>query len=148
MRLEMIDSNPSHSSGTGHEAQSVTLEYWRLEGNRSNALHFLVAQLVLPVLQQPAGNSHCCACGLFPQCKMKEGKAQVPACSEESGCFWWTGWKIVFFLFLPFVNDLCYTVKTCSDLLSQCQSGQLNLLAALLYISRVLCAHKGRREFA
>lgn len=49
--LEMINSNPSHSSSTVHEAESVTLEYRRLRRDRSNALHFLLAQLVLPVLQ-------------------------------------------------------------------------------------------------
>lgn len=141
--LEMINSNSSHSSSTVHEAQSETLEYRRFRRDRNDALHVLVAQLVLPVTR----NSCYCACGLFPQCKMKAGKAELPVCSEESGCLWWTGWKIVFFLFLPFVNNLYYTVKTCSGLLSQCQSGQLNLLAVLLYIPRVLSTHKGWRQF-
>lgn len=148
MRLDLINSNPSHRSGTVCEAQSVTLDYRRLERDRSNALHFLVAQLVLrkiPVLQQ-RGNSCCCVCGLFPQWKKMAEKAELPACSEKSGCLWWTGWKIVFFLFLPFLNDLWYTVKTCSDLLSWCQAGQLNLLTALLHMYRMLSTRNFYKE--
>lgn len=54
--MEMINSNPSHSSGTVREAQSITLEYQRLERARSNALNFLAPLLVLkqfPAHQHP-----------------------------------------------------------------------------------------------
>lgn len=43
----MINSTPSHDSGTVQEAQSVTLEYWRLKRGGSNALNFPAALLAL-----------------------------------------------------------------------------------------------------